>query len=117
MHGAVGRAIQPAGPLYSGSSRLERRLAGTIARPTWLRNTLQQFRRRPLAELAGFLSTLAAIDRSFRDGLYDFRLDLHEVSGPGSSEAERLAAPSNGTVVQEQLGLRLEDRVERPSMN
>jgi hypothetical protein len=36
----VGRAIQPADPLSSGSSRLERRLAGTIACPTERRNIL-----------------------------------------------------------------------------
>lgn len=92
-----------------------------------------EFRRTSLPELANFLSTLAAVDRpvidqSGLDGVYDFRLDLHEVSGPWSSDAERLAAPSITTVIQEQLGLRFEgrrqsieiflvDRIERPSEN
>jgi uncharacterized protein (TIGR03435 family) len=92
-----------------------------------------EFRRTSLAELANFLSTLAAVarpvvDQSGLDGLYDFRLDLHEVTGPWASDAERQAAPSIATVIQEQLGLRLEsrrqsieifavDRVERPSEN
>jgi uncharacterized protein (TIGR03435 family) len=92
-----------------------------------------EFRRTTVAELANFLSTLAAVDRPVEDrsglgGVYDFRLDLHEVAGPWGSEAERAAAPSLGTVLEEQLGLRLEgrrapvevlvvDRVQRPSGN
>jgi len=92
-----------------------------------------EFHRTSMADLAGFLSSLAAIDRPVRDasglaGVYDFKLDLHEVAGPWGSEAERLAAPSMSTVLREQLGLRLEsrkdavevlvvDRVERPTPN
>jgi uncharacterized protein (TIGR03435 family) len=92
-----------------------------------------EFRRTTVGELASFLSTLAAVDRPVEDqsglgGVYDFRLDLHEVAGPWESEAERAAAPSLGTVLEEQLGLRLEgrrsavevlvvDRVKRPSGN
>ena len=59
---------------------------------------------------------------------YDFRLDLHEVTGPWASDAKRQAAPSVTTVIQEQLELRLEgrrqaieihaiDRIERSSEN
>lgn len=92
-----------------------------------------EFRRTSVPELANFLSTLAAIDRpvvdqSGLDGVYDFRLDLHEVTGPWASDTERQAAPSITTVIQEQLGLRVEgrrqtieifavDRVERPTEN
>ena len=67
-------------------------------------------------------------DRSGLSGAYDFTLDLHEVAGPWESEAERLAAPSMTTVLQEQLGLKFEavkdgldvlviDQVTRPSAN
>jgi uncharacterized protein (TIGR03435 family) len=91
------------------------------------------FRHTTIAQLAAFLSTLAAIDRPVEDrsgvdGVYDFQLDLHEVAGPWTSDAERNAAPSFMTVIQEQLGLRLEGRresievmvldgVERPTEN
>jgi len=76
-----------------------------------------EFQRTSVAQLAAFLSTLAAVDRpvedrSGLDGVYDFQLDLHEVAGPWGSEAERAAAPSLGTVLQEQLGLRVEGRRE-----
>jgi len=76
-----------------------------------------EFRRTTVAELAGFLSTLAVVsrpvyDRSGLAGVYDFRLDLHEAAGPWETQAERLAAPSIITVVEEQLGLRLEGRRE-----
>jgi uncharacterized protein (TIGR03435 family) len=92
-----------------------------------------EFHRTSIAQLADFLSTLAALDRPVRDrsglsGVYDFKLDLHEVAGPWASEAERLAAPSMTTVLQEQLGLKFQavkdgvdvlaiDQVERPSAN
>jgi uncharacterized protein (TIGR03435 family) len=91
------------------------------------------FRRTSMAQLAEFLSTLAVIarpvlDASGQTGVYDFTLDLHEVSGPWPSEAERRAAPSFSTVLQEQLGLRLlsakrpievlvVDYAEQPSAN
>ena len=92
-----------------------------------------EFRRTSIAKLAEFLSTLAAVDRPVEDrtgldDLYDFRLDLHEVTGPWTSDDERHAAPSIATVIHEQLGLRLDrrksgievfvvDHVERPAAN
>jgi uncharacterized protein (TIGR03435 family) len=76
-----------------------------------------EFRGTSVAGLAAFLSTLAVVgrpvyDRSELTGVYDFRLDLHEAAGPWATEAEHLAAPSIATVVEEQLGLRLERRRE-----
>ncbi len=92
-----------------------------------------EFRRTSIVKLAEFLSTLAAVDRPVEDrtgldGLYDFRLDLHEATGPWTSDAERDGAPSIATIIQEQLGLRLDgrkssievfvvDHVERPAAN
>lgn len=86
------------------------------------------FTDQPITDLAGFLSTLAAVDRPVLDrsgmtGRYSFTLDLNEAVKPAAE-----AAPSISTVLQEQLGLRLEgrrsavdmlviDRVERPSGN
>ena len=75
------------------------------------------FQKTTLPELARFLTTLAAMDRPVVDGTglagaYDFEVDLHEVSGPWASDADRLAAPSIATVLQEQLGLKLESRKE-----
>src|SRR5882724_2837611 len=84
------------------------------------------FTSQPLSDLAGFLSTLTAVgrpvlDRSGLTGLYSFNLDLNEAVKPGTEDR-----PSVSTVLQEQLGLKLEarrspvevlviDRVERPS--
>jgi uncharacterized protein (TIGR03435 family) len=92
-----------------------------------------EFRRTTVGQLADFLSELAVIDRPVQDrsgltGVYDFPLDLHEVAGPWASDAERQAAPSMSTVLQEQLGLKFEarkdavdvlaiDRIEHPSVN
>jgi len=72
-----------------------------------------EFRRTSIVKLAEFLSMLAAVERPVEDrpglnDLYDFRLDLHEVTGPWISE--RHAAPSIATVIHEQLGLRLNGR-------
>jgi uncharacterized protein (TIGR03435 family) len=63
------------------------------------------------------------LDRSGLAGLYSFELDLNEAAKPGTEDR-----PSVSTVLQEQLGLKLEarrspvevlviDRVERPSGN
>jgi uncharacterized protein (TIGR03435 family) len=92
-----------------------------------------EFRHTTVAELAAFLSTLAVVDRPVFDrsgssGVFDFTLDLHEVSGPWASEAERAAGPGVSTVLQEQIGLRFEirkepaevlvvERAERPTGN
>jgi uncharacterized protein (TIGR03435 family) len=86
------------------------------------------FRRSTVAQLAEFLSTLIFVDRPVVDasGLaaaYDFTLDLREVAD--SADAAR---PSLGTLLEEQLGLKLEarkapftvlvvDRVELPTAN
>ena len=74
-----------------------------------------EFRRTSIVKLAEFRSTLAAVERPVEDrtglnDLYDFRLDLHEVTGPWISDPERHAAPSIATVIHEQLGLRLNGR-------
>ena len=74
-----------------------------------------EFRRTSIVKLAEFLSTLAAVkrpaeDRTGLNDLYDFRRDLHEVTGPWISHPERHPAPSIATVIQEQLGLRLKRR-------
>jgi uncharacterized protein (TIGR03435 family) len=66
-------------------------------------------------QLADFLSSLAAIDRPVLDGSglegkYDFTLDLRAAAGPWPSEAEREAAPSVSSVLEQQLGLRLDAR-------
>jgi uncharacterized protein (TIGR03435 family) len=68
------------------------------------------FRRSTVAQLAEFLSNLVFVDRPVVDasGLaapYDFLLDLREVAD--STDATR---PSLGTLLQEQLGLKLEPR-------
>ncbi len=68
------------------------------------------FTAQTVAELAGFLSMLAAVDRPVVDatGLdarFTFTLDLNEAVRPGDA-----AAPSISTLLQEQLGLRLEGR-------
>jgi uncharacterized protein (TIGR03435 family) len=68
------------------------------------------FRHSTVAQLAEFLSNLVFVDRPVVDasGLtaaYDFQLDLREVAD--STDAAR---PSLGTLLQEQLGLRLEAR-------
>ena len=73
------------------------------------------FQRASAARLADFLSTLAAVarpvvDSTGLDGLYDFNLDLRAAAGPWSSEAERQTAPTVSTVLEEQLGLKLESR-------
>jgi uncharacterized protein (TIGR03435 family) len=84
-----------------------------------------EFRKTTLADLAAFLSTLAAVDRPVRDATgvdaaYDFTLDLHELDAPDGA--------SLPTLIQEQLGLRIEtrqaavevlviDHVERPTAN
>jgi len=86
------------------------------------------FRRSTVAQLAEFLSTLIFVDRPVVDasGLtaaYDFALDLREVA-----DSTDVSRPSLGTLVEEQLGLKLEarqaplavlvvDRVERPTEN
>ena len=69
-----------------------------------------EFTAQTVADLAGFLSTLAAVDRPVVDdtGLrsrFTFTLDLNEAVRPGDA-----AAPSISTLIQEQLGLRLEGR-------
>jgi uncharacterized protein (TIGR03435 family) len=68
------------------------------------------FRHSTVADLAEFLSTLIFVDRPVVDtsGLtaaYDFTLDLREVANAGDA-----AAPSLGTLLEEQLGLRLDTR-------
>jgi uncharacterized protein (TIGR03435 family) len=68
------------------------------------------FRGSTIAQLAEFLSNLVFVDRPVVDasGLiatYDFTLDLREVAD--SSDAAR---PSLGTLLQEQLGLKLDAR-------
>lgn len=68
------------------------------------------FTAQTVADLAAFLSTLAVVDRPVLDathlpGRYTFTLDLNEVV-----RANDPAAPSIGTVLTEQLGLRLEGR-------
>lgn len=68
------------------------------------------FTAQTVADLASFLSTLAAVDRPVVDGIrsgqrYTFTLDLNEAVAPGDA-----ARPSISTVLQEQLGLRLEGR-------
>jgi uncharacterized protein (TIGR03435 family) len=86
------------------------------------------FTRQPLSDLAGFLSTLIVVgrpvlDRSGLTGLYSFELDLNEAAKPGTEDR-----PSVSTVLQEQLGLKLEgirspievlviDHMEKPSGN
>jgi uncharacterized protein (TIGR03435 family) len=86
------------------------------------------FRASTVAQLAEFLSTLVFVDRPVIDatGLgsdYDFALDLREVAD--SADAAR---PSLGTLLEEQLGLKLDarkapfemlviDRAERPAAN
>jgi len=69
------------------------------------------FRRSTVAQLAEYLSMLVFVDRPVVDasgltGAYDFILDLREVADR-SGDAP---APSVGTLLQEQLGLRLETR-------
>jgi uncharacterized protein (TIGR03435 family) len=69
------------------------------------------FKRATVAQLAEYLSMLVFIDRPVVDGsaltaAYDFTLDLREVADR-SGDAP---APSVGTLLQEQLGLRLETR-------
>lgn len=92
-----------------------------------------QFHKTSMPQLADFLSTLAAVDRPVQDatgwtGAYDFVLDLRDAIGPWANDAERQAAPSVSTVLQEQLGVRLDgrrsaidvhivQRAERPSEN
>ena len=86
------------------------------------------FRRSTVAQLAEFLSTLIFVDRPVVDasGLpaaYDFNLDLREVA-----DSTDVAHASLGTLLQEQLGLKLEarkapftvlvvDHVEPPTKN
>jgi uncharacterized protein (TIGR03435 family) len=70
------------------------------------------FQRASPAQLADFLSSLAAVGRPVLDathlgGVYDFTLDLRAAAGPWGSEAERQTAPSVSTVLEEQLGLKL----------
>jgi len=67
-----------------------------------------EFRAQTMADLAAFLSTLAVIDRPVVDGTgldsaYTFVLDLNEAVRPGDT-----TAPSVSTLLQEQLGVRLE---------
>ena len=67
-----------------------------------------EFRAQTMADLAAFLSTLAVIDRPVVDGTgldsaYTFVLDLNEAVRPGDN-----TAPSVSTLLQEQLGVRLE---------
>lgn len=69
-----------------------------------------QFEHQKMTDLAGFLSTLAVIDRPVVDdtGLsdaYTFTLDLNEAVRGGDA-----AAPGVSTLLQEQLGLRLDAR-------
>jgi uncharacterized protein (TIGR03435 family) len=69
-------------------------------------------------QLADFLSSLAAIDRPVLDGSglegeYDFALDLRAAAGPWASEAEKDAAPSVSSVLEQQLGLRLDARKQQ----
>ena len=69
-----------------------------------------EFQHEKAADLAGFLSTLAVIDLPVIDdtGLtdaYSFTLDLNEAVRGGDA-----AAPGISTLLQEQLGLRLDGR-------
>jgi uncharacterized protein (TIGR03435 family) len=66
---------------------------------------------KPIADLAGFLSTLAAADRPVIDasglaGSYSITLDLNEAVRPGRSGD----APSVSTLLQEHLGPPFEGR-------
>jgi uncharacterized protein (TIGR03435 family) len=69
-----------------------------------------EFQHQKMADLAGFLSTLAVVDRPVVDdtglaGAYTFTLDLNEAVRGGDA-----AAPGVPTLLQEQLGLRLDGR-------
>jgi uncharacterized protein (TIGR03435 family) len=69
------------------------------------------FKRSTVAQLAEYLSMLVFVDRPVVDAsaltaAYDFTLDLREVA----DRSVDAPAPSIGTLLQEQLGLRLETR-------
>jgi uncharacterized protein (TIGR03435 family) len=85
------------------------------------------FQKEPMSQLADTLSTLVFVDRPIvdmtgRNAVYDFTLDLRELTGSGRSSAQESAGyPGDGaaagvsgasifTILREQLGLTLEPR-------
>lgn len=73
------------------------------------------FQCEPMEGLADFLSSLLAVGRPVIDatslsGAYDFTLDLTDAAPPEHPGSDPEGRPSVSTVLQEQLGLRLEGR-------